>query len=138
MVQLFVNETYVGPEWIPFQDYLFERVCLICLSNVQVAMPIINNKIMKRNTFSIVCTDGNKYQHWIKNAGLKDTTLPAYFLIDFVLVQSTVNYQDSGLKYASRTVSTMDTLDSDLYRFLDEHSLGLLPPLQAEADEAEL
>ena len=26
MVQLFVNATYVGPEWIPFQDYLFERV----------------------------------------------------------------------------------------------------------------
>lgn len=26
MVQLFVNSTYVGPEWMPFQDYLFERV----------------------------------------------------------------------------------------------------------------
>ena len=28
MVQLFVNATYVGPEWMPFQDYLFERVDL--------------------------------------------------------------------------------------------------------------
>lgn len=26
MVQLFVNASYVGPDWMPFQDYLFERV----------------------------------------------------------------------------------------------------------------
>lgn len=52
--------------------------------NGQVAVPIIENKIMKRNTFSIVCSDGDRYKHWIRNAGLEDTTLPAYFLIDFV------------------------------------------------------
>ena len=52
--------------------------------NDQVAVPIIENKIMKRNTFSIVCSDGDRYKHWIRNAGLEDTTLPAYFVIDFV------------------------------------------------------
>ena len=46
--------------------------------------------------------------------------------------------QKSGLKYASRVKSTMDTLDGDLYRLLDEYTLGLLPPLRAEADEVEL
>ena len=51
------------------------------------------NKVMKRNTFSIVCTDGDKYQHWIKNAGLTDVTLPAYFLIDFVRVIVVVDYR---------------------------------------------
>lgn len=47
-------------------------------------MPIFENKVMKRNTFSIICSDGDRYKQWITNAGLKDTTLPAYFLIDFV------------------------------------------------------
>lgn len=32
----------------------------------------------------------------------------------------------------------MDTLDSDLYRLLDEYTLGLLPPLRAESEEVEL
>ena len=44
----------------------------------------MNNNVMKRNTFSIVCSDGDKYKHWIRNAGLTDTTMPVYFLIDFV------------------------------------------------------
>ena len=76
MVQLFVNETYVMREWYDFQDYLWERV----------AEPLINNKVMKRNTFSIVVSDGDKYAHWIKNAGLEDDSLPACFLIDFVCI----------------------------------------------------
>lgn len=42
------------------------------------------------------------------------------------------------MKYGSRVSSTMDTLDVDLYRFLDEYTLGLLPPLRAEKDEEEL
>lgn len=74
MVQLFVNETYVMKEWYDFQDYLWERV----------AMPVIQNKVMKRNTFSIVASDGVKYAHWIRNAGLETDSLPACFLIDFV------------------------------------------------------
>ena len=91
MVQLFVNATYVGPEWIPFQDYLFERVVAKEPCDLQVAMPIINNNVMKRNTFSIVASDGVKYEHWIRNAGLTDVTLPAYFLIDFVGVIAMVD-----------------------------------------------
>lgn len=51
---------------------------------LQVAVPIFENKVMKRNTFSIICSDGDRYKQWITNAGLKDTTLPVYFLIDFV------------------------------------------------------
>lgn len=74
MVQLFVNETYVKENWYEFQDYLFERV----------AVPIMQNKVMKRNTFSIVASDGVKYEHWMKNAGLEDTSIPGCFLIDFV------------------------------------------------------
>ena len=42
------------------------------------------------------------------------------------------------MKYSSRVSSTMETLDSDLYRFLDEYTLGMLPPLRAETDESEL
>lgn len=74
MVQLFVNETYVSRKWYEFQDYLWERV----------AEPLIANKVMKRNTFSIVASDGVEYAHWMKNAGLEDTSLPNCFLIDFV------------------------------------------------------
>lgn len=117
MVQLFVNETYVSRKWYEFQDYLWERV----------AEPLIANKVMKRNTFSIVASDGVEYAHWMKNAGLEDTSLPNCFLIDF----------KSSLKYAIRTKPTMDTLDTDLYRFIDEYTLGLLPPLVAR-DEEEL
>ncbi len=76
MVQLFVNETYVYDNWIDFQDYLFEHV----------AVPLIENKVYKRNTFSIVVSDGVKYKHWMTNAGLKSVDLPAFFLIDFVRV----------------------------------------------------
>ena len=118
MVQLFVNESYVRQDWYDFQDYLFERV----------AKPIIENKVMKRNTFSIVASDGVKYAHWMTNAGLQNTELPAFFLIDFA----------SGLKYGSRTTSTMDTLDMDLYKFIDEYTLGLLPPLRGNNEEDEL
>lgn len=32
----------------------------------------------------------------------------------------------------------MDTLDHDLYQFLDEFTLGLLPPLRNDEDEVEL
>ena len=81
MVQLFVNETYVGLEWMAFQDYLWE----------QVAQPLIENKVYKRNTFSIVVSDGVKYAHWMKNAGLKSVDLPAFFLIDFVDVSWRAN-----------------------------------------------
>ena len=81
MVQLFVNETYVSRKWYEFQDYLWERV----------AEPLIENKVYKRNTFSIVVSDGVKYAHWMKNAGLKSVDLPAFFLIDFVVVSWRAN-----------------------------------------------
>lgn len=43
------------------------------------------------------------------------------------------------MKYGSRNKPTMETLDNDLYRLIDEYSLGLLPPLVAkDADEPEL
>ena len=129
MVQLFVNETYVMKEWYDFQDYLWERV----------AIPVIQNKVMKRNTFSIVASDGVKYAHWIRNAGLETDSLPACFLIDFVDERSWNDTQKSGVKYAIRSQPTMETLDSDLYQFINEYSLGLLPPLVAKnTDEEEL
>lgn len=81
MVQLFVNETFVGPEWMDFQDYLWQHV----------AEPLIESKVYKRNTFSIVASDGVKYAHWMKNAGLKSMDLPAFFLIDFVVLWSLAN-----------------------------------------------
>ena len=93
---------------------------------------------MKRNTFSIVASDGVKYAHWMTNAGLQNTELPAFFLIDFVGLLSCVHLQASGLKYGSRTTSTMDTLDMDLYKFIDEYTLGLLPPLRGNNEEDEL
>ena len=60
--------------WYEFQDYLWERV----------AEPLIAYKVMKRNTFSIGASDGIEYAHWMKNAGLEDTSIPNCFLIDFV------------------------------------------------------
>ena len=99
---------------------------------------------MKRNTFSIVASDGVKYEEpthdiqLITNAGLQNTELPAFFLIDFVGLLSCVHLQASGLKYGSRTTSTMDTLDMDLYKFIDEYTLGLLPPLRGNNEEDEL
>ena len=41
------------------------------------------------------------------------------------------------MKYASRNQPTMETLDNDLYRLIDEYSLGLLPPLVAKDVEEE-
>ena len=32
----------------------------------------------------------------------------------------------------------MDTLDMDLYKFIDEYTLGLLPPLRGNNEEDEL
>ena len=43
------------------------------------------------------------------------------------------------MKYAIRSQPTMETLDNDLYQFINEYSLGLLPPLVAKnIDEEEL
>lgn len=52
---------------------------------------LIENKVYKRNTFSIVVSNGVKYAHWMKNAGLKSVDLPAFFLIDFVVVSWRAN-----------------------------------------------
>lgn len=118
MVQLFVNGSYVNENWYEFQDYLFERV----------AQPIMENKVRERNTFSIIASDGVEYAHWMTNAGMESTELPGFFLIDF----------STGLKYGARGVSSMETLDTDLYKFIDEYTLGLLPPLRNNNEEDEL
>ena len=42
------------------------------------------------------------------------------------------------MKYGARGVSSMETLDTDLYKFIDEYTLGLLPPLRNNNEEDEL
>ena len=86
MVQLFVNGSYVNENWYEFQDYLFERVRGGDAVRLQVAMPIMENKVRERNTFSIIASDGVEYAHWMRNAGMQSTELPGFFLIDFVVV----------------------------------------------------
>lgn len=49
-------------------------------------MPIMENKVRERNTFSIIASDGVEYAHWMRNAGMQSTELPGFFLIDFVVV----------------------------------------------------
>ena len=93
---------------------------------------------MERNTFSIVACDGVKYDYWMTNAGLKETSLPQFFLIHFVSEEKEVDSQDTGLKYAARGPTSMETLETDLYNILNEFTLGLLPPLRAEEEESEL
>ena len=74
MVHLFISKEMADGNWGLYQDYLFH----------EVAIPVIDQSIMKRGTFSIVVSDGEENSTWLKGTDLENMELPCAMLIDFV------------------------------------------------------
>lgn len=74
MVHLFVTKEMVDNDWNLFHDYIFH----------EVAIPVIEQRIMKRGTFSIIFSDGEENKKWLKGTSLENLPLPSAMLIDFV------------------------------------------------------
>lgn len=74
MVHLFVTKEIANNDWFQFQDYLFS----------EIAIPVIEQKIMKRGTFSIVVSDGEENKKWIEGTDLEKQLFPSAMIVDFV------------------------------------------------------
>lgn len=72
MVHLFITKEIANNDFNTFQDYIFN----------EVAIPVIEQKIMKRGTFSIILSDGEENKQWLKGTDLQE--MPSAMLIDFV------------------------------------------------------
>lgn len=74
LVHVFVTEELVNNDVNAFHDFLFN----------EVAIPVMEQKIMKRGTFSIIFSDGEKNDEWVRGTDLEKQGYPCVMLIDMV------------------------------------------------------
>ena len=74
LVHLMIDKQWIEGDWNAFQDFVFE----------EMARPIIENRIMKRGTFTIIFSDGVENKNWAKGMSPRGDSLPLALLIDLV------------------------------------------------------
>lgn len=125
MVHLFVTKEMVDNDWNLFHDYIFH----------EVAIPVIEQRIMKRGTFSIIFSDGEENKKWLKGTSLENLPLPSAMLIDFVSSFIFYEVQKNEYRYQPKNALSMETLSSDLIQFINDFSLGMAVPLVQNAQD---
>ena len=74
LVHLFVTKESVDNDWNTFQEFVFH----------EIALPVIDQKIMARGSFTVVFSDGEENKMWLKDTALDNGHFPAAMIIDFV------------------------------------------------------
>lgn len=74
LVHLFITKESMEGDVDTFQDFLF----------YEVALPVINQKIMERGTFTVIFSFAEENKSWLKNTALDNGHFPSALIIDFV------------------------------------------------------
>ena len=74
LVHLFITKESIEEDVGTFQDFLFH----------EVAIPVIEQKIMERGTFSVIFSFAEENKSWLKNTALDNGHFPVAMIIDFV------------------------------------------------------
>ena len=74
LVHLFITKESVEGDVGTFMDFLFH----------EVSIPVIEQKIMKRGTFSVVFSYAEENKDWLKNTALDNGHFPTAMIVDFV------------------------------------------------------
>ena len=74
LVHLFVTKESVGGDWNTFQEFVFH----------EIALPVIDQTIMPRGSFTVVFSDAEENKAWLKGTALDNGHFPVAMIIDFV------------------------------------------------------